>query len=106
MPLAKKTRHECPTCKEVFTRADNLNRHEQTHVNDRQHKCSKCDKKFQRHEKQVHERRAAQREFKCNTCGERFRNLAPFRAHQKTAHAKPSSSKKRPRVEESGRNQT
>ena len=87
---------------------DNLRRHEQTHTNEKQHQCEKCDKSFirnadlKRHEKQVHERRAAQQEYKCNTCGETFYNLAPFRAHQQTAHTKPSLSKKRPRDEETG----
>ena len=87
---------------------DNLRRHEQTHTNEKQHQCEKCDKSFirnadlKRHEKQVHERRAAQREYECSTCGETFYNLAPFRAHQQTAHTKPSLSKKRPRDEETG----
>ncbi|KAJ7371903.1 hypothetical protein OS493_022000 [Desmophyllum pertusum] len=83
-PATKKTRRECDTCGKVFFRPDKLKRHEQTHVNDRQHKCSKCDKKFQRkshlqrHEKQVHEKRAAVREYRCNTCGEQFRKTGPI----------------------------
>ena len=110
-PPAKKTRHECPTCKKVFTRADNLKQHQQIHINEKQHDCPKCDQKFRRkshllrHEKQVHERRAAQREYKCTTCGDVCHNIAPFQAHQKTAHTKPSLSKKRPRDEETGRKQ-
>ena len=60
---------------------------------------------LQRHVKQVHERRAAQREYECSTCGETFYNLAPFREHQQTGHSKPSLSKKRPRGEETGRKQ-
>ena len=97
--------------KKVFTRVDNLRRHEQTHTNEKQHQCEKCDKSFirnadlKRHEQQVHERRAAQREYKCSTCGETFHNLAPFRAHQQTAHRKLSSAAtKRPREDESGKN--
>ena len=90
---------------------DNLRRHEQTHTNEKQYQCEKCDKSFirnadlKRHEKQVHERRAAQREYKCTTCRDVFHNMAPFRAHQQTAHTKPSLSKKRPRDEETGRKQ-
>ena len=59
-----------PLAKKVFTRADNLKQHQQIHINEKQHDCPKCDKKFRRkshllrHEKQVHERRAAQRELK------------------------------------------
>ena len=75
----------------------------------KRHECSLCGRKFnridvlKRHVKQVHERRAAQREYVCNTCGEVFHNLAPFRAHQKTAHSKPSTTAKRPRQDDSGR---
>ena len=53
--------------------------------------------------KQVHERQAAQREYICNTCGEVFQNLAPFRAQGKSANSKPSTSAKRPRQDDSGR---
>ena len=70
----------------------------------------KCEKAFRRkahlkrHDTQVHERRGAQREYICKTCGETFYNMAPFRAHQKSAHAeRPSTSKKRPNEGESGR---
>ena len=74
----------------------------------KRHESSLCGRKFnridalKRHVKQVHERRAAQREYVCNTCGEVFHNLAPFRAHQKTAHSKPSTTAKRPRQDDSG----
>ena len=109
MTPAKKTRHECPTCGKVFTRVDNLKQHQQIHINKKQHECAKCEKKFQRmshlkrHEKQVQKKRAALREYSCKSCGETFHNLAPFRAHQKTAHSiQPTSSKKRPSQEESG----
>ena len=75
----------------------------------KRHECSLCGRKFnridalKRHVKQVHERRAAQREYVCNTCGEVFHNLAPFRAHGKSAHSKPSTTAKRPRQDDSGR---
>ena len=102
--------YECPTCKKVFTRPDNLKQHKQIHFKEKKHQCSKCDKTFHRrsnllrHEKQVHEKRAAAREYKCNTCGERFHNLAPFRAHQKTAHNQPlPTATKRTRDDEAGK---
>ena len=53
--------------------------------------------------KQVHERQAAQREYVCNTCGEVFHNLAPFRAHGKSAHSRPSTAAKRLHQDDSGR---
>ena len=74
----------------------------------KRNQCSPCGRKFnrmdalKRHVKQVHERRAAQREYICNTCGEVFNNLAPFRAHGKSAHNKPSAAAKRPRQDDSG----
>ena len=102
--------YECPTCKKVFTRPDNLKQHKQIHFKEKKHQCFKCDKTFHRrsnllrHEKQVHEKRAAAREYKCNTCGERFHNLAPFRAHQKTAHSQPlPRATKRTRDDEAGK---
>ena len=67
-----------------------------------------CDKAFRRksnlkrHETQVHTRRAAQREFTCKTCGEKFQNMAPFRAHQKSAHTETSTAKKRASENRSG----
>ena len=70
------------------------------YVNEKQHQCDNCDKSFhsnpdlKRHEQQVQEKRAAQREYQCSACGETFYNLAPFRAHQKTAHSKPFSTVK------------
>ena len=75
----------------------------------KRHECSLCGRNFnrinalKRHVKQVHERQAAQREYICNTYGEIFQNLAPFRAHGKSAHSKPSTSAKRPRQDHSGR---
>ena len=57
---------------------------------------------LKRHVKQVQERRAARREYICNTCGEVFNNLAPFQAHGKSAHNKPSAAAKRPRENDSG----
>ena len=75
----------------------------------KRHECSLCGRKFnridalKRHVKQVHERQAAQREYVCNTCGEVFHNLAPFRADGKSAHSKPSTTAKRPRQDDSGR---
>ena len=78
----------------------------------KRHECSLCGRKFnridilKRHVKQVHERRAAQREYVCNTCGEVFHNLAPFIAHQKTARSKPSTTAKRPRQDESAGRKT
>ena len=75
----------------------------------KRHECSLCGRKFnridalKRHVKQVHERRAAQREYVCNTCGEVFHNLAPFRAHGKSAHSRPSTAAKRLHQDDSGR---
>ena len=57
---------------------------------------------LKRHVKQVHERRAAKREYVCNTCGEVFHNLAPFRAHGKSAHSRPSTAAKRLHPDDSG----
>ena len=34
----------------------------------------------------IHERRGAEREYKCNQCGETFRNIFPFQAHQREFH--------------------
>ena len=98
----KKAKLQCETCGKVFTRVDNLRRHQGTHSKEKEHQCSKCEKSFhrksdlKRHENQVHERRAAQREYKCATCGEAFNNMAPFRAHQKTAHTTQPTRRKRP----------
>ena len=75
----------------------------------KRHECSLCGRKFnridalKRHVKQVHERRAAQREYVCNTCGEVFHNLAPCRAHEKSAHSRPSTAAKRLHQDDSGR---
>ena len=75
----------------------------------KRHECSLCRRKFnridilKRHVKQVHERRAAQREYVCNTCGEVFHNLAPFRAHGKSAHSRLSTAAKRLHQDDSGR---
>ena len=71
--------------------------------------CSLCGRNFnridalKRHVKQVHERRAAQREYVCNTCGEVFHNLVPSRAHGKSAHSRPSTAAKRLHQDDSGR---
>ena len=104
---SKRSRHACETCGKVFTRPDNLKQHQKIHYDEKPHPCDKCDKyihrnsHLKRHVKQVHERRAAQREYQCSTCGQTFHNLAPFRAHQKTARSKPLSTvRKRPRQEE------
>ena len=98
---AKKSRNECGTCGKVFTRPDNLKQHQLIHRNEKQHECAKCGKGFRRkthlkrHDKQLHERRGVVREYACNICGEEFHNMAPFRAHHKTAYAEPSTSKNR-----------
>ncbi len=34
----------------------------------------------------MHERRGAEREYTCNECGEVFRNIFPFQAHQRNVH--------------------
>lgn len=109
LPPTKRAQHECPTCKKVFTRVQNLKQHQQIHMNVKKFQCSKRDKSFhpksylKRHKKQVHKKRAAQWEYKCATCRERFHNLAPFRVHQET-HSKPSSkTTKCPQDHESGR---
>lgn len=74
------------------------------HRGEKQFKCSIFEKAFQRkahlkrHATQVHERR----EYTSSKCGEKFSNMAPFRANQKSAHPKPSTSRKRPSEEESG----
>jgi uncharacterized C2H2 Zn-finger protein len=34
----------------------------------------------------MHERRGAEREYTCNVCGEVFRNIFPFQAHQRDVH--------------------
>ena len=34
----------------------------------------------------THERRGAEREYTCNVCGEVFRNIFPFQAHQREVH--------------------
>ena len=60
-------------------RPDMLKRNEKTHINEKQHQCdikvrqvipSQFDLKH--HEEQVHERRAAQREYQCSMCYENF----------------------------------
>ena len=77
----------------------------------KRHECSLCGRKFNRidilirHVKQVHQRRASQREYVCNTCGEVFHNLAPFRAHgtstQQTFYGCQTSAPRRLRQEDS-----
>ena len=77
----------------------------------KRHECSLCGRKFnridilKRHVKQVHEHRAAQWEYVCNTCGEVFHNLAPFRAHgtstQQTFYGCQTSAPRRLRQEDS-----
>ena len=37
----------------------------------------------------AHDKRAAERTFTCNTCGETFHNCAPYNAHIRTAHQQP-----------------
>ena len=34
----------------------------------------------------IHEQRGAEREYTCNICGEVFRNIFPFQAHQRRVH--------------------
>ena len=34
----------------------------------------------------MHERCGAEREYTCNVCGEVFRNIFPFQAHQRDVH--------------------
>jgi len=56
------------------------------------YECTCCEKSFtqkstlSRHLK-AHDKRAAQRTFTCNTCGEAFHNRAPYNAHIRTAHS-------------------
>ena len=38
-----------------------------------------------------HDKRAAERTFTCNTCGETFHNRAPYNAHIRTAHQQPAA---------------
>ena len=35
---------------------------------------------------EMHERRGTEREYTCNVCGEVFRNIFPFQAHQRDVH--------------------
>jgi hypothetical protein len=35
---------------------------------------------------EMHERRGAERKYTCNECGEVFRNILPFQAHQRDVH--------------------
>ncbi|CAB3993894.1 Zinc finger and SCAN domain-containing 22, partial [Paramuricea clavata] len=80
----------CDECGRVFTRSDNLNRHMKSH-SDKNHECSRCHKTFNRKDAlnrhmRMHEQRRAQREYNCNICGEVFRNIFPFQAHQRDVH--------------------
>ena len=58
----------------------------------------------------MHEKRGAEREYTCNECGEVFRNIFPFQAHQRDVHqvgggkrAKTSTRRtKRQRTDEPG----
>ena len=34
----------------------------------------------------IHERQGAEREYTCNECGETFRYIFPFQAHQREIH--------------------
>jgi uncharacterized Zn finger protein len=35
---------------------------------------------------EMHERRGAERKYTCNECGEVFRNIFPFQAHERDVH--------------------
>ena len=108
-PPAKKKRYECSTCGKEFTRSDALKRHERTHNGGKPHECPHCDKTFlrkedlTRHIKQVHERRGAERQYTCNTCGETFNNLAPFRAHQRSAHEPSNATGNKRKQDQTGK---
>ena len=43
----------------------------------------------------MHERRAAEREYTCNICGEVFRNIFPLQAHQRDKHQVGGGKRKR-----------
>ena len=43
----------------------------------------------------MHERRAAEREYSCNICGEVFRNIFPLQAHQRNLHQVGGGKRKR-----------
>ena len=42
----------------------------------------------------MHERRGTEREYTCNICGEVFRNIFPFQAHQRDVHQVGSGKRK------------
>ena len=96
----------------VFTRADNLKQHQQIHINEKQHDCPKCDNELRRksdllrHEKQVHERRAAQREYKMYYLRRRIPQYGAIPSTSKFGSYKILFKyKNRPRDEETGRKQ-
>ena len=43
----------------------------------------------------AHKKRATQRTFTCNTCGESCHNRAPYNAHIRTAHQPATATRKR-----------
>ena len=49
---------------------------------------------YNRHLK-MHERRGAEREYSCNICGEKFRNIFPLQAHQREMHQVGAGKRKR-----------
>ncbi|CAB4045474.1 zinc finger 569 isoform X2, partial [Paramuricea clavata] len=81
----------CNHCDKSFARKDMLKRHEKVHSKEKVYECHRCHKKFARKDKlnrymKMHERRGAEREYTCNECGEVFRNIFPFQAHQRDVH--------------------
>ena len=105
-PQAKKLRkeHRCETCAKSFERSDNLNQHRCVHNGEKPFRCTRCEKKFSDKSAlnrllKAHNKRAAERTFTCNTCGESFHSRAPYNAHIRTTHS-IAPNRKRPAAAE------
>ncbi|CAB4018814.1 Zinc finger and SCAN domain-containing 22 [Paramuricea clavata] len=81
---------KCIECGKDFASRNKLKRHEKIHK-EKSLECHRCHKKFNRKDKlndhiKTHEKRGAEREYTCGECGEVFRNIFPFQAHQHDVH--------------------
>ena len=83
MEAAKKAKHECVDCKQVFDRAERLTIHIQRGCNHTT--CTTCCRKFSRHRDLLRHRKNADAKV-CDVCSKTFCHQSELQRHKRTAH--------------------